>query len=207
MKQVLRFAAVAAFALCAQAADFSYYVLALSYAPEFCGHSAKRDARECGPTRPAFVVHGLWPQNESGRGPERCGPARPVAADLVRRMLSYFPTEGLVQHEWETHGTCTGLTPAAYFAAVQRTRDSIRIPTELEELRQPAIMPPMDVEGLFQRYNPGIPRNGFRTACYADSGLQEIRVCFDRNWIARACTGAPECTKGAVRLSPSRRAQ
>lgn len=204
MNPLLRLAAVGAIAATAYAADFSYYMLSLSYAPEFCAHAANPQASECGPGRPAFVVHGLWPQNENGRGPERCGPARPVPADLARSMIGYFPAGSLLQHEWATHGTCSGLSMADYFAAVRKLRDSVRTPPELETLRAMKVVSPFELSGYFSRANPGIPRDGFRVACYPDGGFEEIRICFDRSFIARGCTGAAECTKNAVRLLPGR---
>jgi ribonuclease T2 len=203
MKFFLRCAVLGAAVVAAQAADFSYYMLALSYAPEFCAEpGGKKDARECGPGRPAFVVHGLWPQNEHGRGPENCGPARPVAADLVRTMLNYIPTESLVQHEWATHGTCSGLGAAAYFALARQARDSVRIPRMYEEMRQPVTESPMGIEDEFARENPGLPRDALRISCYPDGGLQEVRVCFDKQLKARACSGVPECTRLTVRMTP-----
>src|ERR1051325_9112855 len=94
----------------AAAADFSYYVLSLSYAPDFCDQpTGNKDARECGAgRRVGFVVHGRWPQGEASPGPERCEPARPVARSIVQATLRHIPTEGLIQHEWITHGTCSG---------------------------------------------------------------------------------------------------
>src|SRR5205807_3290181 len=54
--------------------QFSHYLLVLPYAPDFCAQPyGKKDARECGAgRRVGFVVHGLWPQNETSRGPEPC---------------------------------------------------------------------------------------------------------------------------------------
>src|SRR5262245_5426744 len=119
-----------------QSADtsFDYYVLALSYAPDFCAQpSGEKDPRECGPGRKiGFIVHGLWPQREMGRGPERCAPARPVSTSIVQAMLNYIPTESLIQHEWANHGACSGLSVSDYFAAVRKARDSVTIPVGLQ---------------------------------------------------------------------------
>ena len=51
--------------------DFSYYMLVLSYAPDYCAQpQGQKDPRECGSGRKvSFVVHGLWPQAEDSRGP------------------------------------------------------------------------------------------------------------------------------------------
>ena len=45
------------------AAAFDYYVLNLSWSPEFC--YSHPSAPECGEHK-AFVLHGLWPQNNDG---------------------------------------------------------------------------------------------------------------------------------------------
>src|SRR3982074_3790715 len=99
---------------------FDYYLLSLSYAPDFCAQpNVPKDTREWGNgRRVGFVVHGLWPQGETTRGPERCAPASPVPRAIVQSMLKYIPTESLIQHEWANHGTCSGLSAAEYFAAV-----------------------------------------------------------------------------------------
>src|SRR5690349_21489907 len=78
--------------------DFQYYVLALSYAPDFCDQpGGRKDPRECGTGRQlGFVVHGLWPQGENTRGPERCAAASPVARGLVDLMLRYVPSASLI---------------------------------------------------------------------------------------------------------------
>ena len=59
---------------------FSYYLLSLSWAPDFCAQPGKgSDPAECGTGKKiGFVVHGLWPQGDTGRGPENCGPASSV---------------------------------------------------------------------------------------------------------------------------------
>src|SRR5689334_3679609 len=115
-------------------ADFAYYMLSLSWAPDFCAQpNVPKDPRECGKGRKVgFVVHGLWPQGETTRGPERCGPASPVSQEVVRVMLNYIPTESLIQHEWANHGTCSGLTAAEYFAQVRKARDSVAIPADFK---------------------------------------------------------------------------
>jgi len=73
---------------------FSYYLLVLSYAPDFCAQpQGDKDARECGSGRHVgFIVHGLWPQGETTRGPEHCG-GSPVSQSIIAATLNYVPTE------------------------------------------------------------------------------------------------------------------
>jgi ribonuclease T2 len=187
--------------------NFAYYLLALSYAPDFCSEpQGVKDPRECGSGRHVgFVVHGLWPQGENGRGPEKCGNPRPVSQNIIQETLRYVPTESLIQHEWATHGTCSGLSAADYFAALRKVRDSVTIPKDLDQPSQQLQLTPAQIESKLAAANAGFPRAAFRTSCYRDRELQEVRVCFNKDLSPRACTAsAGECTMGRVTLRPVR---
>src|SRR5437016_6737904 len=160
---------------------FSYYLLTLSWAPDFCAIPTNpQDPAECGiGKKVGFVVHGLWPQGESGRGPENCKPASTVPQDIVTVMLKYMPTERLIQHEWTTHGTCSGLSVADYFAAVRKTRDSVVIPDQFKAPAQAMKLSPAEIEAAFAAANPSFPKTAFRTSC-TQNALQEARFCFDK---------------------------
>jgi ribonuclease T2 len=185
--------------------SFSYYMLVLSYAPDFCNEpGGRKDARECGPGRKlGFVVHGLWPQGETSRGPENCGSASPVSQATVQTMLRYIPTESLIQHEWTAHGTCSGLSAADYFAAIRKARDAVKIPGDLDQPSQSVEFRPADIESKLASANPSYPKTAFRTSCYRDNELQEVRVCLTKDLVPRACgPSAGECPAGRVTLLP-----
>jgi ribonuclease T2 len=187
--------------------DFSYYMLVLSYAPDFCAEShGNQDPRECGAGRHiGFVVHGLWPQGENSKGPENCGPASPVAQDIVQATLKYIPTEGLIQHEWAAHGTCSGLSAAEYFATVRKARDSVTVPAGLDQPSQRLQISPGNLESQIASANASFPASAFRTSCYNDSDLKEIRVCLNKDLSPRACgPSAGECNASSVVLLPVR---
>lgn len=186
---------------------FDYYLLALSYAPDFCAQpNVPKDPRECGTgRRVGFVVHGLWPQGETTRGPERCAPASPVPRAIVQSMLKYIPTESLIQHEWANHGTCSGLSAAEYFAAVRKARESITIPSDLSQPTQQLHLSPQDIEAKLAAANPKFPREAFRVSCYPDGELQEVRICFNKDLSPRACgASAGHCSVGNVTINPVR---
>src|SRR5690242_4828750 len=82
---------------------FDYYLLTLSWSPEFC-HSHS-DKPECQSGHHGFVVHGLWPQYANGY-PEHCSNAPGLSNPA--EMTDIMPDTGLVGHEWSTHGTCSG---------------------------------------------------------------------------------------------------
>jgi ribonuclease T2 len=45
-------------------------------------------------------------------------------------MLDIMPDETLIQHEWTTHGTCSGLSAGEYFNLLRRAYISIKIPAQ-----------------------------------------------------------------------------
>ncbi len=190
-----------------RASTFDYYLLALSYAPDFCDQaSGNKNSAECGAgRRTGFVVHGLWPQGESSRGPERCGSASPVSDDLIRIMLNYFPTASLIQHEWADHGTCTDLSAADYFTLVRKARDAVKIPAALTAPSRQLQLDPQSITAQLAAANPRFPSDAFRVTCYPNAELQEARVCFDKDINPRSCTAsAGACPAPNVTLLPVR---
>lgn len=189
----------------AQPASFDYYLLSLSYAPDFCAQGGGyKEPRECGPgRRAAFLVHGLWPQSNAGRGPTHCAPAQPVSEQLVRVMLRYFPDESLIQREWAAHGTCSGLSQADYMAAVRKARDAVAIPANLAAPASAVKLSPSDLVTAFAAANPSFPKSAFALSCYRDGELQEARACFDKSLAPRPCgSGAGLCHARVVSLLP-----
>ena len=121
-----------------EAGGFDYYLLSLSIAPNFCALSAVNQAKaECRMLSDAdyrrmpLTVHGLWP-NRAGvsvnRQPQHCpGPElTTLPPDLQAQLQRVMPGgAGLARHEWERHGTCSGLSPEAYFATLVRLARSV----------------------------------------------------------------------------------
>src|ERR1019366_7335927 len=186
------------------AGQFDYYVLSLSWAPDFCATAGGNgNANECGIGRHVgFVVHGLWPQDNGGLGPENCGPASPVAAPLVKFALQFYPTASLIQHEWATHGTCSGLSAADYFNAVGQVRSSVQIPVQFTSMTQQTQEGTAQIEGQFAAANSSFPAQAFRATCTQGS-LQEVRVCFSKGLTPMACTAsAGECSAPGMTILP-----
>jgi ribonuclease T2 len=120
-------------------------------------------------------------------------------------MLNYIPTESLIQHEWATHGTCSGLSAADYFAAVRKARDSVTIPADLSQPSQQVQLSPAQFESKFATANPTYPATAFRTTCYRDNALEEARICLNKDLSPRACgVSAGECSAPTVVVLPVR---
>jgi ribonuclease T2 len=203
MKQCLLLA-VASLLAAQTGANFDYYLLSLSWAPEFCAQpgEAAKNPLECGQGK-GFVVHGLWPEVNQGKSPESCGAAKMVPRSLVNDMLKYIPSASLIQHEWATHGTCSGLSQGDYFTKVMLARAAVQVPVQISSLGQTTTESPGEIEAQFAAANPSFPQGAVRTACQGGQ-LTELHVCFDKNLKALACTAsAGECTSQTVTiLSP-----
>src|SRR6185503_12679360 len=138
---------------------FDYYVLSLSWSPSYCEASAERAPnrapdQQCGARPFAFVVHGLWPQYERGF-PSYCQvPAPRLDRGIVGGVLDLMPSPRLVFHEWDGHGTCSGLTPHAYFETMRKARSAVKIPDDYLALAQPKTVTAADVADAFVKANP-----------------------------------------------------
>jgi ribonuclease T2 len=179
--------------------QFDYYLLSLSWSPAFC--LQQPDSPECnGPRRFGFIVHGLWPQNETG-WPQNCGADTWVPESVAQAISDLMPARKLVYHEWTTHGTCSGLDPQAFFALVRRAYESVAIPTDFQSTAAPIEQSPDDIVRAFMRANPRRPADSIVATCSRQGAprLREVHVCFDRDLSARACS--PDALREACRAS------
>jgi ribonuclease T2 len=171
-----------------QPGEFDFYVLSLSWSPSFCdaaGDRAQQQA-ECGERPYSFVVHGLWPQYEKGF-PEYCQvPAPRLDRNIVSSMLDLMPAPGLIFHEWDRHGTCSGLAARIYFETVRKARAVVKIPPEFLEVKSELTVTPDDVEEAFTKANPGLSRGAIAVGC-DNKRLREVRICMSRELGFREC--------------------
>jgi len=176
--------------------DFDYYLLALSWAPNFCAtHSGS--ANECGSGRHVgFVVHGLWPEAERGRLDEPCQHTSPVAADVVRYALNFYPDAGLVQHEWQCHGVYSGLSAGDYFAKVGKAYQGLRIPAAISGMTADTEVRAADLTRQFEQANAA-PEGSFVTSCH-DGELVAVEACFTKDLKLRRCSPAQRGCSGEL---------
>lgn len=170
--------------------EFDFYVLALSWSPTFCETSNERAPSRPDPQcngRPfAFIVHGLWPQYEKGF-PSYCQvPAKKLDRATVGATLDLMPSPRLVFREWDRHGTCSGLSPHAYFEAVRKARAAVKIPADYVAPAEPLSVSPDDVAAAFVKANPNLPRTALAVACDARR-LTEVRICMAKDFSFRDC--------------------
>jgi ribonuclease T2 len=176
--------------------SFDFYLLNLSWSPEFCAtHSG---SPECGRGL-GFVVHGLWPQYLNGDYPEDCsdapGPANPAAyTDMI-------PTASLVMHEWRTHGTCSGLSADAYFATIRKAFAGLKIPSGIGTGDDPGGVPPQQFLDRFAKANPAYPQGSIALSC-GNNRLTAIEVCLTKDLQPESCQGVRSCRANIIKVTP-----
>ncbi len=174
-----------------QPGQFDFYVLALSWSPSFCEAAGERGTppqQQCAARPYSFVVHGLWPQYEKGF-PEFC----------------QQPAPRLIFNEWDKHGTCSGLSPNAYFESVRRARALVKIPDAYIEPKALLTVTPDEVEEAFVAANPGLARDAIAVTCDSRR-LSEVRICLGKDLRFRACPeiDARACRRDKIVMPPVR---
>jgi ribonuclease T2 len=146
-----------------------------------------------------FVVHGLWPQDTSGDYPQHCsdapGPANPQANTDI------MPTASLVEHEWETHGTCSGMGANDYFAAIHKAYAAVKVPASIGTGADTGGVTPDDLLGRFAAANPSYPPGSFALSC-GNNRLTAVEICLSKDLHPEACQGVRSCRANVVKVTP-----
>jgi ribonuclease T2 len=166
----------------------------MSWSPEFC--FSKPDNPECS-GHYGFIVHGLWPQFRNGGWPESCGqqpgPSNPS------KMLDIMPDPHLVQHEWTTHGTCSGLSADDYFSLIRRTFSSVTIPQQFVRPGRQFSISPGALKQTFAQANPSLSSEDIAISCKG-AYLVAVEICVTKDGKPTPCTGIRECKAGTLRV-------
>jgi ribonuclease T2 len=188
--------------------QFDFYVLALSWSPSFCEASGERGTppqQQCGARPYSFVVHGLWPQYDKGF-PEFCQyPAPRLDRNIMTSMLDLMPAPRLIYHEWDKHGTCSGLNQRAYFETIRKARAQVKIPEAYLDPKQILTVTPDEVEEAFVEANPGLTRDAIAVTC-GGRRLDEVRICVGKDLRFRPCPeiDSRACRRDKVVMPPVR---
>lgn len=184
---------------------FDYYVMSFSWSPSYCANH-KSDKLQCGMPRD-FVVHGLWPQYNKGGYPASCSTSTKVPDEIVNAMLDIMPSPTLIQHEWDKHGTCSGLAMADYFSAIRMVWTKMNAPPELDMPKKPVSVPVSRVVQGFVEVNPGLPPAAIGLTCpRRKAQVSEVRVCLNKDLGYHPCGSdvyRPACPADKVTFRPA----
>lgn len=195
----------------ARAADragvFDYYVLALSWQPNWCLREG--DARGADTCREGagagWTLHGLWPQYEDG-WPQHCTTtARDPSRAMTGAMADIMGSGGLAWHQWKKHGRCSGLSASGYFEASRDAFEAVAKPDVLRRLEQPVRLPASVIEDAFLEANPQLAGDAITITC-RDRMVAEARICLTRDLEPRRCGDdvIRDCTSRDAYFAPLR---
>lgn len=179
-----------AFAEGERAGTFDYYVLALSWSPNWCLREGDaRASDQCdADTGYGWTLHGLWPQYEEG-WPSYCPTIqRDPSGDQTGAMVDIMGSSGLAFHQWKKHGRCSGLSPAAYFESSRQAYASIARPDVFRRLDRDIRLPAGIVEDAFLAENEALSPDMITVTCKSDM-IAEVRICLDKELRPRDCGG------------------
>jgi ribonuclease T2 len=164
------------------AGKFDYYVLSLSWSPNWCELTGDAQRSDQCDTRHdhGWILHGLWPQFHRGY-PSYCRTTqRPPSRGMTAAMADVMGTPGLAWHQWKKHGTCSGLSASDYFALSRQAYATVVRPEVFRKLDRTVKLPASVVEDAFMAANPGLSRDMLTITC-KDGHIQEARLCLSRD--------------------------
>lgn len=168
--------------------QFDYYVLALSWSPNWCAttgdarHSDQCDARHDF----GWVLHGLWPQYHRG-WPSFCKTIeRAPSRSMTAAMADISGSAGLAWHQWKKHGSCSGLPAADYYALSRKAYEMVVRPPVLRRLTQEVQLPASVIEDAFLRVNPSLEANMLTITC-KNGYIEEARLCLSKDLTPVPC--------------------
>lgn len=165
-----------------RAGAFDYYVLSLSWSPNWCATEGDaRNSPQCDASQDfGWVLHGLWPQYHRG-WPSHCLTTWPQPSRaMTRDMADIMGTSGLAWYQWKKHGSCSGLSPADYYALSRRAYEMVNRPAVFRQLDKPVRLPAKVVEQAFLEANPGWEPDMLTITC-KEGRIQEARLCLSRD--------------------------
>ncbi|MEM9318846.1 MAG: ribonuclease T2 [Pseudomonadota bacterium] len=189
------------------AGEFDYYVLALSWTPSWCAiEGGARGSDQCAPGRGfGFTLHGLWPQYEAG-WPSYCPTIeRAPSRSMTAAEAGIYGSSGLAWHQWNKHGSCTGLAADDYYALARLAYGAVERPEVLRELDREVRLPASVIEDAVLEVNPALTGEMVTVTC-RDGHIQEVRICLTRDLEPRACAAdvARDCALQDALFSPMR---
>ena len=184
-------------------APIARYTLALSWSPEFCRSQRGKgagNAQQCGGTNGqfGFVLHGLWPESNSGPAPQWCALTPRPSPQTLRRNLCMTPAPWLLEHEWAKHGSCMARTPEGYFKVAGILWRSLRFP-DMDQLSRQDEFTAGELRRAFVAANRGWKPEAIGISTGSRGWLRELKLCYGSDFRPQPCPrgsfGAPNNTR------------
>ena len=201
---------------CNTPGGFSQYLLALSWAPNFCTsnerHSQMGQCQNLGSTFSGthLTLHGMWPQYSDAEAstqgcayPAQCSGAQFDSSAIPADMATYGPAytqDGLGDHEWSKHGTCSGLDQSTYFQSAIKLMQSVG----RNQGTPGAITSNIGGQVALSELQSGfqnVPAQSVALNCDDSCNLAQVGICFGAD--AQGNPRTPVACPSSVMSSPS----
>jgi len=174
-----------------------YYMLALSYSPQFCyKHRQPSQNIQCKDNKFEFIVHGLWPQktnaNNKCEHPRNCLQTS-VDDKTIIQNLCIMPSPTLINQEWQKHGSCSFNNPAEYYKNIQSLWNNLNKPA----FNKNKNLTVQDIKQEFIKINKNLLADNINVELQNKRFLSEVRICYDLKFNYKSCEskGAPDYLK------------
>lgn len=186
---------------------FDYYVMALSWSPNWCRlEGDSRNSPQCDEREDfGWTLHGLWPQFHRG-WPAFCPTTEPQPTRaMTEAMADIMGTSGLAWYQWKKHGVCSGLSARTYYETARTAYESVRIPQAFRQLSKTVKLPASLIEEAFLEANPGFKQEMITVTC-KEGYIQEVRVCLSKDLSPVPCGSdtIKDCTLKDALFDPVR---
>jgi len=163
-----------------KAGEFDYYVLSLSWSPNWCAlEGERRGSPQCDEDH-GWIMHGLWPQFHRGY-PSFCRTTyRAPSRGMTKDMADIMGTSGLAWHQWKKHGVCTGLSPRDYYALSREAYGTVVRPPVFRKLDRDIKIAASVIEDAFVKANPELEPDMITITCKSGH-IQEARICMSKD--------------------------
>lgn len=177
-----------------KAGVFDFYKLTFSREKEWC-YSKGISASQCSSSK-EYVIHGLWPEFESGY-PESCALEADSGKDQqIEEAIKDIIPSNILEHEWQKHGYCSGLSRADYFRAIININKSVKMPP-----LEPGNYTIRSIKKAVTQSNPNITANQIQLSCRENNNkkrfprssnqtLDEIRICYKKDLSSTTACGS-----------------
>jgi ribonuclease T2 len=136
MKFIL-FASLLSIILNAQAQSFDFYVFACEWAGSVC--ESENCSDDEGVSTEFWNIHGLWP-SDGNEGLNFCSNEQfnpELLSSLTNELNLYWSglyssANSFHSHEWEKHGTCSGMSQETFFSTVLNLAQNLAVYQALE---------------------------------------------------------------------------
>jgi ribonuclease T2 len=192
--------------------DFDYLLLSLNWPGSAC--MTLSPCKAVTPKYTNFTIHGLWPNNHNGRGPENCGEVfdynkvQSLIEDLRLYWADFKPDEpNFWKHEFDKHGSCAvsaGVFKDQYDYFLQTINLVRRMP--IHTALQSAGFIPSNTktyhrEELLSVVESAVGAKPFIT-CDKRKYVKEMRFCFDKQLKPMKCQSTSQGCDTNVILKP-----